>query len=187
MGGVGGDTEAGTHIHTHACMHAHTHMLTCNAPILMAAHACTHARTRTHTHTLVYARMNACAHTWSHAQACTHAHARTRAHAHTHMGSPFMCACTRIPCHPPWPAGEESWQARTRQALDQLETYSEEAKNSFYHCLGRGLMGRSVCVCVCVCLCACVRACVCACVCMCVHACVCACACERGGDGEVPR
>jgi hypothetical protein len=32
--------------------------------------------------------------------------------------------------------GEEEWQRITLQALEALETYSEEAKNSFRHCLG---------------------------------------------------
>jgi hypothetical protein len=32
--------------------------------------------------------------------------------------------------------GEEQWQRITMEALEQLETYSDEAKNSFRHCLG---------------------------------------------------
>jgi leucyl-tRNA synthetase len=32
--------------------------------------------------------------------------------------------------------GEEEWQAKTLAALEALETYSEEAKNNFRHCLG---------------------------------------------------
>lgn len=32
--------------------------------------------------------------------------------------------------------GEEEWQALTREALNAMELYSEEVKNSFHHCLG---------------------------------------------------
>lgn len=32
--------------------------------------------------------------------------------------------------------GEEEWQRMTMEALEKLETYSEEAKNGFRHCLG---------------------------------------------------
>jgi hypothetical protein len=40
--------------------------------------------------------------------------------------------------------GEEEWQRITLQALEQLETYSEEAKNSFRHCLGECVCGGGV-------------------------------------------
>lgn len=33
--------------------------------------------------------------------------------------------------------GEEEWQRITIEALEKLETYSDEAKNSFRHCLGK--------------------------------------------------
>lgn len=32
--------------------------------------------------------------------------------------------------------GEEQWHADTLAALEKMECYSEEAKNSFRHCLG---------------------------------------------------
>lgn len=32
--------------------------------------------------------------------------------------------------------GEENWQALALKALEQMETYSEEARHSFKHCLG---------------------------------------------------
>jgi hypothetical protein len=32
--------------------------------------------------------------------------------------------------------GEEEWQRITMESLEKLETFSEEAKNSFRHCLG---------------------------------------------------
>jgi leucyl-tRNA synthetase len=32
--------------------------------------------------------------------------------------------------------GEEEWQRITMESLEKLETFSDEAKNAFRHCLG---------------------------------------------------